>query len=542
MITILGVLVFVVFLALGITFIIKAVLMPPRENIKKISAELLKEQHELKASHENETKLKAQLAELKRDLETAQNNIHTTMAQEEAALKKLQEIQTKENEYREQISTLENQLAETRREAQTEIKNALELINTLRTENQALKEETQSFQTKIVELKDDINARQTQSAAQQLQVNEQINILRQENDNLIKRQEELQKLEGIKEELHIARQTLQDSLTKNKILVDALNADKQNLQEQIEKLKQNLLIAQNEKQELAFKITTSVNQLTKENRAFAADKAKDAALIEDLQKQVAAFKSQNIDELTTLVQSLKSENALLLAKIDNQLQEIREKESQIEAWQRQKESHEAAVAERSLEELKTQNRFLQEELREKIERVNALENQLAGFEKDDENRVGEWRQAVNRLTEEKNAADTSRIDLERNIVKVKEFNKTLLEKEQMLHYELTKSRAQAMGFEQISQDFKTEIERYNKDISQLRLENKQFKEQLTVDAAKIAALQQANTELSRQNRIAEFELAKSREQLSTVEKAYADFQQKLKKFGPMDEKNDVEDV
>ena len=52
----------------------------------------------------------------------------------------------------------------------------------------------------------------------------------------------------------------------------------------------------------------------------------------------------------------------------------------------------------------------------------------------------------------------AKIDLTRNFEKIKELNESLLDKEQSLYYELTKSRAQSLGLSKICEDFKGQIE------------------------------------------------------------------------------------
>ena len=48
--------------------------------------------------------------------------------------------------------------------------------------------------------------------------------------------------------------------------------------------------------------------------------------------------------------------------------------------------------------------------------------------------------------------------MKNNSKKAEELNAHLLQKDQMIQYELTKNRAQALGLEKICEDFKTQIE------------------------------------------------------------------------------------
>ena len=50
------------------------------------------------------------------------------------------------------------------------------------------------------------------------------------------------------------------------------------------------------------------------------------------------------------------------------------------------------------------------------------------------------------------------------INRIKEFNNYLVEKERLLKYELTKSRAQSLGFEKLCEDFKVQIEELSRNM------------------------------------------------------------------------------
>jgi len=54
-------------------------------------------------------------------------------------------------------------------------------------------------------------------------------------------------------------------------------------------------------------------------------------------------------------------------------------------------------------------------------------------------------------------------ELEQNSQELNEFNQRLIEKERILLYELTKSKAQSMGLEKICADFKIQIDELSKN-------------------------------------------------------------------------------
>ena len=119
----------------------------------------------------------------------------------------------------------------------------------------------------------------------------------------------------------------------------------------------------------------------------------------------------------------------------------------------------------------------------------------------------------------------------------------LLEKEQILQYELTKSRAQALGLERISEDFKSEMDRFRGENLQLRNQTRDLARQFEIAEAKARVLETTNQEISQREKKSQNELAKNRERLSAVEKSYADFKLKINDSpSGSEEKNDVEDI
>ena len=68
------------------------------------------------------------------------------------------------------------------------------------------------------------------------------------------------------------------------------------------------------------------------------------------------------------------------------------------------------------------------------------------------------------LKKEKEELTQREAELIRNLQKLKEFNAYLLEKENILEYELAKNRAQALGLEKICEDFKIQLDRVDQTL------------------------------------------------------------------------------
>jgi len=88
---------------------------------------------------------------------------------------------------------------------------------------------------------------------------------------------------------------------------------------------------------------------------------------------------------------------------------------------------------------------------EEIKKGSAVKNQLSL-------EIQEMTQQLNDVNSEFDRIQREKINVEIEMEKVKDYNRNLQEKEQMLQYELTKSRAEACGLEKICEDFKVQIE------------------------------------------------------------------------------------
>lgn len=134
------VLIVVIAFLLGVTFVYRGISAKPQVALEDFE----KVKDELTASRQNEGRLKA-------DLESANKEIalvKKTLAEAHSSLQKSQEdlaaVQDNEKSFKSKVRELEEKLTALYTKADTQAKNALELISALRVENEALKQKTET--------------------------------------------------------------------------------------------------------------------------------------------------------------------------------------------------------------------------------------------------------------------------------------------------------------------------------------------------------------------------------------------------------------
>ncbi len=173
------------------------------------------------------------------------------------------------------------------------------------------------------------------------------------------------------------------------------------------------------------------------------------------------LKDQELEKNKELLKTLTADNERLKSDLEssrNSLEELNKQKDQVAQLTSEKESlaKDLEIAQQKVQQLNTALLVKQEALSyelTKSQAENKYDSRLAGLEN------------------EKIALLAVQTDLRRDLEKIKEINVVLLKKEEMIQYELTKARAQAMGLEKISEDFKTEIEKQLKQIHDLKAEN-----------------------------------------------------------------------
>lgn len=134
--------------------------------------------------------------------------------------------------------------------------------------------------------------------------------------------------------------------------------------------------------------------------------------------------------------------------------------------------------------------------------------------------VNVFRNDIDRLTNENQSFKNAFNDLTLTNQKLKELNDHLIEKSEALQWELTKSRAQMTSYERACENYQIQLrgafdrtDLVEEDYSKLTESNGSM--QNTLDE-----LQNQNQELSKRQKLFEFELEKNRGQLVVIQMAY----------------------
>lgn len=162
-------------------------------------------------------------------------------------------------------------------------------------------------------------------------------------------------------------------------------------------------------------------------------------LVDDLKSKNQRLQ-ERCEEGNVLLRRLEDENRTLLAQAeekDGQIQDVR----------------------KNLELMQKSNN---QKLNEAHETISLLQVQKQEGDRARENMLNkELSEAMSKLetlNQEKEDLSRAKTDLENNLRHIKEVNAHLLGREKILRHELTKNRAQAIGWEKICGDFKTQIE------------------------------------------------------------------------------------
>ena len=177
------------------------------------------------------------------------------------------------------------------------------------------------------------------------------------------------------------------------------------------------------------------------------------------------------------------------------------------------------------EELKTKNRDLQTQWEASLAKIGSLENDLSSKKKAEEDL--QKATTVQNLESEKEALLKAKNEAETQLQKIQETHVIFQKKEEMLHYEVTKSRAQAFGLEKLCEDFKSKIEMHLQEIRNLKEENHSFHQLYEETLKDLEAMKASYEELSKKEQLSHSELERNRAQLLDLEKVYSDFRAKL---------------
>jgi chromosome segregation ATPase len=114
-------------------------------------------------------------------------------------------------------------------------------------------------------------------------------------------------------------------------------------------------------------------------------------------------------------------------------------------------------------------------------------------------------------------------DLERTHQKLHELNGHLIEKNDLLQYELIKARAQSSGLERVSFNYKNQLEDFLKKVNTVQTTNDHLYQVKNRLEGMVSEVKLQNEELVKKDQLTQFELEKNRSRLVSLEREYEDF-------------------
>ncbi|NTV28508.1 MAG: hypothetical protein HGA80_00310 [Candidatus Omnitrophica bacterium] len=139
---------------------------------------------------------------------------------------------------------------------------------------------------------------------------------------------------------------------------------------------------------------------------------------------------------------------------------------------------------------------------------------------------------VEELTSLRKAAEMFREDRDRLAAEAREAEARCaiqLEKNVFLQYELTKSRAQAVGMERVSENARKQVEDMVRQVGEMRLANKELQSRYVDLGNSVEDLKRLNAELIRRERLASFKVNKDGVDGDVVEQVGDVFRSRLER-------------
>lgn len=152
-----------------------------------------------------------------------------------------------------------------------------------------------------------------------------------------------------------------------------------------------------------------------------------------------------------------------------------------------------------------------------------LEAKLSVIEDDYKQELVQAKEFINQLSLQNDQKNEQVSHLERDVIKLKELNNTLIDKAKILQYELNRYRAQASGLERVCANFKTQMEEMFGQVEQAKKENNRLiQDRINLESG-VASLRSENVRLIERDKVYQQELDKTKEQIGRLEKIYKNF-------------------
>ncbi len=257
--------------------------------------------------------------------------------------------------------------------------------------------------------------------------------------------------------------------------------------------------------------------------------------VQDLEEELRTISQKatsQSDEAKQMIETLTKENESLKSQKAN-LEQAQQKliELQNEASGLKTENTGLQV---QLESANAKVRFLEEEMAtvkiqvgEEVSKANAMVTELnrekemllsAGKADPDES----LRRELEPLKSEQMQLKQKCEDLERTCQSLRELNAHLTEKNDSLHYEMIKARAQSSGMERVSFNYKNQVEDFFRKINAVQVTNDHLSQVKNRLEGMVEQIKLENEELVKKDHLAQFELEKNRSRLVSLEREYED--------------------
>ena len=118
-------------------------------------------------------------------------------------------------------------------------------------------------------------------------------------------------------------------------------------------------------------------------------------------------------------------------------------------------------------------------------------------------------------------------DLHRTYQKLHELNAHLIEKNDLMQYELIKARAQSSGLERINLNYKNQLEDFSRKVTVFSTSNEQLSDVKNRLEGMVEQIKLQNEDLLKKDQLSQFELSKSRLRLEDLEREYDDLKARV---------------
>ncbi len=267
----------------------------------------------------------------------------------------------------------------------------------------------------------------------------------------------------------------------------------------------------------------------------AAEDTQKTVAITDLSKFKESFVEQPSQESVyqKRVIELEQEVQMITQKTQDQSQEA---SATIESLKKEAEAN-LIKAQQAIESMREEQSNLQNRLSESQTQVHTLEEEMAltlqrSLEAASTEIAKNFQDEINTLKGENQALKNASNDLTMANQKLKELNEPLMEKSELLQWELTKARAQMTSLERACENYQHQLQDVSTRTGSIQEDHTILSETNNSLQSILEDLQKQNQELTKREKLFEFELQKSRSQLISLERVYENLKANMNQSNP----------